>query len=164
MTFDGAQLLPIVLHDLVVTLRVPEGLHVYGEPVPSGMVATSVVLDEVVSVIQREAVLPPTRELRLAGTGELLHVYDGDVHVRIPIAYVSPKFFDSDGVDRLTIRGTVSWQSCDEQVCHLPASHRFEIELSVGDQQLPEFARVEGSDRMDFREHFGRMTARRTAG
>mgnify|MGYP000882672267 CR=1 FL=1 len=163
-TYDGEQLLPVVLRDLVVTLRVPEGQHLYSDPVPAGMVATSVALDDDVPVVQRDAQFPPTREHRLSGTGEVLHVYDGDVHVRVPITYLSSKFFDDDGVDVATIRGTVTWQSCDDTVCHLPASHRFEIELPVGKHNLPEFVRAEGSPRMDFNKHFQQMTARRTGG
>ena len=163
-TYDGEQLLPVVLRDLVVTLRVPEGQHLYGDPVPAGMVATSVALDADVPVVQRDAQFPPTREHRLSGTGEVLHVYDGDVHVRVPITYLSSEFFNDDGVDVATIRGTVTWQSCDDHVCHLPASHRFEIELPVGKHNLPEFVRGEGSTRMDFNKHFQQMTARRTVG
>lgn len=161
LAYDGTTLMPIVIHDLLITLRVPEGQHLYGEPVPEGMVATTVTIDDEVPVISRAAIFPTTQEHRLAGTGDILHVYEGDVRIRVPIVYRPSDFYERDEPDQVTVSGTLRWQSCDDEVCHLSTSRRFEIVLTVGHSNLPEFDRPNGSERMDLREHLQRMSARR---
>lgn len=163
VAYDGTELMPTVMHDLLITLRVPEGQHLYGEPVPDGMIATSVVIDNGVSVIHRQPSFPPTREHQLSGSGEVLHVYEADVQIQIPIVYRSSDFFEGVELDRVAVTGTIRWQSCDDDICHLPVSRRFEIVLPVGRSNLPEFVRTEDSKRMNFNEHFQRMTDRRHA-
>lgn len=160
--FDGSSLGRGVVRDLVVTLRVPAGQHLYGRPVPAGMVATDVEFDEHRGLVVRDAVLPPTRPHTLAGTGEVLQVFDGDVVIRVPITQ------NGKGLDRhddtnptIEVAGTVRWQSCDDDVCHLPMTRRFALDLPATDANEPEFRKVEGSTRMDFGAHFGAMVARR---
>jgi hypothetical protein len=161
VAFDGDALMPNIMRDLLITLRVPDGQHLYGQPVPDGLIPTSVTIDDGLPIAQRQPEFPPTREHRLSGTGEMLQVFDGDVRVRIPVVYLSSEFFDDGGVRNVTVSGTVRWQSCDDEVCHLPAAHRFEIEVPVGQVNMPEFVRPEGSERMDFGKHFQRMIDRR---
>jgi hypothetical protein len=39
------------MHDLIVRFAVPAGQHLYGEPVPTGMVATSVEIEPDVGLV-----------------------------------------------------------------------------------------------------------------
>lgn len=153
-------LAPGLQRDLTVRLRVPAGQHLYGEPVPNGMVATTVELDD--GVIALAPVAPPTREHRLAGTGEVLHVFDGDsdgaVQIVMPFA-VSGGVVDPEGTQTAKVSGRVLWQACDDHTCGLPQRHEFEFVLPVASMTTPHTRGVE-EGQMDFAVHFQRMKER----
>lgn len=151
-----------VIHDLVVRFAVPEGLHLYGDPVPHAMVSTGVDFDEDEGLVVRPAEFPATTEHTLAGTGEVLHIFEGDVTIRIPITHNGRSLqWRDDGSAYIAVAGTVRWQACDDDVCHLPQTHRFELEVPARAVNMFERERAEGSDRMDFRKHFAKMSERR---
>jgi hypothetical protein len=155
VVLDGDSLAVGVVRDLLVRLRVPGGQHLYGEPVPDGMVATSVELDESVGVVVFDPKLPPTRPHTLQSTGEELQIFDGDVLIRVPITHNQRSTAKRDDGSRVVpVSGTVRWQSCDDDACSLPASHRFELELPAVLSNVPAFRPEEGSSRMDFGTHF----------
>lgn len=64
----------------------------------------------------------------------------------------------------LRVSGTIRWQACDDHVCHVPRSERFELTVALKGINTQEFQREEGSNRMDFQRHFARMIERRTGG
>lgn len=159
VSFDGTELAVGVVRDLVVTFQVPEGQHLYGEPVPEGLVATSITLDQTDELIAREAKLPPTKPHTLAGTGETLHIFEGDVVARLPITHNGKTWVVGDR--DLRVSGTVRWQACDDQVCHLPKSQTFEVAIPLKGANTQKMQRTEGSNEMDFQRHFKRMIERR---
>lgn len=160
--FDGPSLTAVVLHELVVTLRVPAGQHLYGQPVPEGMVATTVEIDELEGLVTRPPRFPPTRPHTLAGTGEVLHVVDGDVELRVPISHTGRSAIASpDGPSEVVVAGTVRWQACDDDVCHLPASERFELTLLATRPPRPPREPIDGVPWMDQAAHLNRMVERR---
>ena len=98
----------------------------------------------------------------LAGTGEVLHIFEGDVTIRVPITHNGRSLqWRNDGSTYITVAGTVRWQACDDDVCHLPQAHRFELELPARPINMFERERPEDSERMDFRKHFAKMSERR---
>ena len=160
--FDGEISYRGVLRDLIVRFAVPDGFHLYGEPVPDGMVATSVEIDDVLGLIVKEPILPATRPHTLEGTGETLQVFDGDVVVRVPITHIGRSTTTrDDGVEVQPITGTVRWQACDDHTCHLPRTETFSIEIPVGAavSQADDMADPDG---MNVATHFVAMTARKT--
>lgn len=159
--FDGKELGRGILRDLIIRLRVPSGQHLYGEPVPDGMVATSIDLDDHKGLVALDPVLPPTRPHTLAGTGETLHVFDGDVVIRMPISHNGRGLTQHDnGACSITVAGTVRFQSCDDELCHLPSEHRFELELPAHAGNDPDFARTDESKSMDLVHHFTTLAQR----
>ena len=165
--FDGDVLNAAVVRDLIVRFALPDGHHLYGEPVPEGMVATSVEVDPAPGLVVRDPVFPSTTPHTLAGTGETLHVYeprpgDGTVIVRIPISQLSRSLVDGgDGSWVQPVEGTIRWQSCDDEVCHLPSTERFAIDVPAIPHNRPEADR-DRPDGMDVRTHLIQMMARRT--
>ena len=156
--------------DLVARFRVPAGQHLYGEPVPEGMVAAAIVLDDTPGLLPSETEHPPTRPLVLRGTGETLHVYEGDVTLRRPIAHNGSAGMGPDDERILTIGGEVRWQSCDDMQCGLPQRQRFELTIPIshrlwhGMRSAP--GELDPSEIPDAneREHLTRMIDRRRPG
>ncbi|MFK7917394.1 MAG: protein-disulfide reductase DsbD domain-containing protein [Ilumatobacter sp.] len=129
----------LLLTDLTVDLRVPPGQHLYGPPVSDGLVITSVTVDDNDHVIAQPAYFPPTHEMTLEGTGETLHVYEGDVRIQVPLLYggrrVTP---NADGTHTIDITGTIRWQSCDDHTCHIPRSETFSLTVGVEAANVPQ--------------------------
>lgn len=163
VALDGDTLRSSIKRELVATFRVPAGQHLYGEPVPEGLVATSIELDEIPGLVVQAPVLPATTLLTLAGTGETLNVYEGDVVIRLPIMYADGASLVRVGTSsEVTLAGTVSWQACDEAMCFLPVRRRFELTVPVSQLNLQEFRREEGSTRMNYRAQVTRLLERNT--
>lgn len=164
---DGPHLVPGLLRDLVVEFTVPEGHHLYGEPVPKGMVATSVSFESDDDLIVRDTVHPPTRPHSLV-TGEVLHVYDGTVELRTPITSLGGHGRGNDGTETSygtgdrTVRGSVRFQSCDDATCSLPRTVNFEVPVAVLPPIIGDFGgpSIRG-EKMHGGRHFRRLLARR---
>ena len=132
VALSAESLRAMLLTDLVVDLRVPAGQHLYGPPVPDGLVITQVAIDDIEHVTAQPAHFPPTHEMTLEGTGETLHVYEGDVRIRMPLLYNGGRVpRNDDGVRTLDLTGTVRWQSCDDQTCHIPRTEPFTLTVKV---------------------------------
>lgn len=161
VVFDG-DLLPVgVTREIVATFRVPEGQHLYGQPVPDGLTAASIELDDVEGILGYALHTPPT----LAGTGQALEVYEGDVVLRLPVAQNARNMQKDDDGRFVTVSGRVSWQSCDENECFLPDSVPFEFRVAAGFPVLGDMG--PGEDRvppMNGAAHFEKMKARRRDG
>ncbi len=161
---EGRDLPPGLQREVVVRFAVPPGQHLYGEPVPDGMVAATVVLDDVPGLVAFDIVAPATRPLTLAGTGETLQVYDGDVTLRLPVTQNGTAGEKIDGRRMITIGGEVRWQVCDETACGLPQRQHFEIQIASGRITLPDIGPAAAAGRavpMNGADHFARMTERR---
>ena len=65
------------------------GLHIYGDPVPQGMVATSIQVDGPPGLVTEDPILPPTSAFRLDALDLDLHVWSGTVDIAIPVYAVA---------------------------------------------------------------------------
>ena len=138
-------------------LRVPAGRHVYAEPAPRGSVAVDVVLDENERLVQRPLIRPTSEPHTLAGTGESFQVHHDVFELRLPLTVNS-----AARVARgISVSGEIRWQSCDDEVCDIPASQRFELELPVAES--PSVALLGKGVELEpnARSHFQRMSERR---
>lgn len=160
---DGDRLPMGVTRQIVATFRVPEGQHLYGEPVPDGLVAAAIELDELDGILSYEPVAPPTSPLTLSGSGETLQVYEGDVILRLPVAQNARKMQKDDEGRFVTISGRVRWQACDDTECFLPESMPFSFRVEAGFPVLgdmgPGVGRVPA---MNGAQHFQRLIDRRS--
>ena len=64
---------------LIVRVAMPKGLHIYDDPVPDGMVATSITIDGPDGFRNDPAECEPTHPFELPGVSQPLHVWDGTV-------------------------------------------------------------------------------------
>ncbi|WP_419915839.1 redoxin domain-containing protein [Candidatus Poriferisodalis sp.] len=159
---DGDRLPMGVTRQIVATFRVPEGQHLYSEPVPDGLVAAAIELDDNDGILSYEPVTPPTGSLTLSGSGDTLAVYEGDVVLRLPVAQNARNMQKDDDGRFVTISGQVRWQACDDVECFLPESMPFSFRVEAGFPVLgdmgPGVGRVPA---MNGAQHFQRLIDRR---
>ena len=104
---------------LVVRFELGEGLHIYGDPVPEGMLPTRVEVSGPEGIVFEDPVYPPTTPLRLEAAGLTLPVWSGTVDVQIPVYALSRFVSECHPVDQesATLEVTVRYQACDDAVC-----------------------------------------------
>ncbi len=160
--FEG-DLLPMgVTRDIVATFRVPEGQHLYSEPVPEGLVAATIEVDESPGIVAYTPRAPATSPLTLGESGDTLEVYEGDVILRLPVAQNARAMEKIDGKRYVTVSGKVRWQTCNDVECGLPESKSFSFRVEAGFPVLADMGPGVGRvPAMNGAAHFQKMKDRR---
>ena len=162
VAFDGDVVPMGVTRHIVATFRVPEGQHLYGPPVPDGLVAATIELDDIEGVLSYELLAPPTSPLTLSGSGDTLQVYDGDVVLRLPVTQNARAMQKDDDGRYVMITGRLRWQACNDVECFLPESLPFSFRVEAGFPVLGDMGPGEGRvPAMNGAAHFQRMVDRR---
>ena len=165
VTLDGESLPAGLTREIVAVLRVPEGRHLYGEPVSGGLVAASIELDETPGILSYTPVFPDTRPLTLSGDGHTLQIYDGDVVLRLPVAQNGRTMNKDEDGRWVTVSGRVRWQACDQESCGLPEEQRFEIRVPAGYTLMADMGPGAGKvPAMNGAAHMKTMVSRRACG
>ena len=160
--FEG-DLLPMgVTRDIVATFRVPEGQHLYSEPVPEGLVAATIEVDDSPGIVTYTPRAPATSPLTLGESGDTLEVYEGDVILRLPVAQNARAMEKIDGKRYVTVNGKVRWQTCNDVECGLPESKSFSFRVEAGFPVLADMGPGVGRvPAMNGAAHFQKMKDRR---
>ena len=135
-SLGSRELKPFQRVDLLVRIDLPEGQHAYGEPVPEGLVATSVTVTGPEELRVDAPIMPATHPLFVEGVGAELQVFEGDIHIRVPLSYRNAEA--PDGGDSVPIGIEVRYQACDELVCFLPVEERLTLDAPLGGNLRPE--------------------------
>lgn len=135
-SLGSRELKPFSRIDLLVRIDLPDGQHAYGEPVSEGLVATSVTVTGPEELRAEAPVMPSTRPLFVEGVGEELQVFEGDIHIRVPLSYRNAEAPDGGGTVPIGIE--VRYQACDELVCFLPVEERLTLDAPLGGHLRPE--------------------------
>ena len=150
---------------LVVHVDLPEGLHIYDDPVPDGMVATTFTLTGPSGLRSLPVEKPPTYPLDLPGVGSL-NVWSGRAAFSIPVWATDEvaSLVRADNPEQITIEVDVAYQVCDDQACQLPRSERLTVEVPVEPYVGPALAGggMPGAETtsMDSKKWFGAMLHR----
>lgn len=99
--------------------------HVYGRPVLNGLVPVTVEVGPIDGMEIGAIEWPAPHALRLAGMDEAVRVYDGRLHLAVPLTFTGAP---GAGTHRIAV--TVGYQACSESACLAPATTRIEIKLS----------------------------------
>ncbi len=151
---------------IVVRFKLRDGLHINGEPVPTGMVATSVTIDGPEGFHSGEPSYPPSEPLRLEAMNADLQVWSGQVDIVIPVwvndplAPLNSQEMTQDSVD-LTIN--VRYQACDDKTCRIPRTETFPMRIPIEPATTPRVAVFKGSARttnMQTNKHLKQMVWR----
>jgi len=128
--FEGNSLPVGISRQIVARFSVPEGMHLYEEPVPEGLVAASIELDpDLEGIVAYTAVTPKTQSITLTGDGHTLEVYEGDVVLRLPVAQNGRAMTKDEEGRWVSITGRVRWQACDSEACDLPGEQSFDFRV-----------------------------------
>jgi hypothetical protein len=169
---DGTHLAVGVLRHLVARFQVPSGRHLYAA-VPAGpdpsasasaaaTVPVSLELDPHPRLVTRPVERPESERLTSTATGETMNVHHGTVELRLPITVNGTLTSESDS-NSIALSGTLRWQTCDDQVCDVPRTQRFELTVPVAGPVLSELMGTPGARgirAMNGQAHFQRMRER----
>ncbi len=128
-----------IIRQLVVRFELAEGLHIYGDPVPEGMVATRIDVQGPPGFACLDPILPATEKLHLAEMGIDLEVWSGAVDIVLPF-YAKGELasetrpLDSDAIE---IEVRVRYQACTDSECLLPKTESFKLELPMDVIDVP---------------------------
>ncbi|MCP5042443.1 MAG: redoxin domain-containing protein, partial [bacterium] len=154
------------MRTLVVRFEIRDGLHIYGDPVPEGMIATRVEVQGPPGLVVEEAVLPATETLHLKGMDLDLQVWSGRVDIVIPV-YANAELLSEMRPlddDKATIEVTVRYQACDDDTCLFPRTEKLSLEVPMApvDVQALPFHQGHGQNEHDAnsRRHMMRLVAR----
>jgi hypothetical protein len=120
---------------LTVELTIAPGFHVYGSPVPEGLVPLSVEIDAIDGLEVTPARWPAARSLELPGLGDQLSGHAGVVRGTVSLTFTA-----APGTGDHMIRITVRYQGCDEAACLMPSSVRLQLpvrEAALVGRSLP---------------------------
>ena len=161
--FEGNSLPVGISRQIVARFSVPEGMHLYEEPVPQGLVAASIELDpDLEGIVAYTAVAPATQSMTLTGDGHTLEVYEGDVVLRLPVAQNGRAMTKDEEGRWVSITGRVRWQACDSEACDLPGEQSFDFRVPAEFTVMADMGPGEGRvPSMNGATHFQKMTARR---
>ena len=128
-----------IIRELVVRFELAAGLHVYGEPVPEGMIPVQVEVQGPPGLVVQAPELPPTTPHRLPEMDLTLPVWSGTVDVRVPFYAVGELASETRPLDRgsATLSVTVRYQACDDRTCLLPRTEVFTLELPLDVVDVP---------------------------
>ncbi len=119
---------------LYVDIDLDDGLHLYGQPVPDGLVATEVTISAPERVRVSEPHYPPTRPFHVEGIDHELAVFEpGPIRVTATISNGVVEG-DSFGLD-LTVR----YQACTDRECFVPQHRtlRLDVPLTALNRRSP---------------------------
>ena len=127
-----------VIRHLVVRFELPEGLHIYGPPVPDGMIATDVHIQGPEGFRLMPAVLPPTELFALPDIADL-NVWHGTVDLIYPFYATGELASECRPLDvpSVDIDVRVKYQACTHTECLLPKQEEFKLTLELDVIDIP---------------------------
>jgi len=154
---------------LVVRIEIPEGLHIYDDPVPTGMISTTITIDGPDGFRHEPAKKPPTYAFELPGVDEPLQVWDGTADFVFPVYAASTLGREvEDGVASIGVEITIRYQACDEAQCFIPRTRTLHLEVPIGPGAMPNLGEMHGitgeTVKMDSMAHMKRLVERKRTG
>lgn len=119
-----------VLHNrqitnLYVTLKMAEGLHVYGPETPDGYTPTTVAVTATEGLSIGEPAFPPTRPFSIEGLPEEFQVMDGEATIVIPIQSRIREAGEA------SVNVAVRFQACTDSECLLPQTLSLQLNVAT---------------------------------
>ncbi len=157
-----------IVRHLVIRFELAEGLHVYAEPAPGGMVPLAITLDGPPGLVFDAPRLPETKPLHLSSMNVDLEVWDTSFDVQVPFYAVGELQSETRPLDResAVLAVELRFQACDDSICLLPRREAFEIELPLEVIDVPNIPVHTGHGQreggFDGMPHLRRLIARKS--
>ena len=111
--------------DLYIAIDLDKGLHIYGQSVPDGYVATEVTVTGTEGLRVGKPKFPTTRPFHIEGSEEESQVLDGEVVIAVPLVNTI-----REG-EVVSIHASVRYQACNAQECFLPSTEELHLEVPL---------------------------------
>lgn len=155
-----------IVRQLVVRFELGEGLHLYGRPVPEGMIPTTVTPRGPEGLVFGEARYPPTTPFTLPGIDTELPVWSGNFDVVIPVYADGRLASETRPLDRdaIEIEVDLRYQACDDAACLLPRNETLTVTAALDVVDVPKLGMHTGHGQRegnyDATPHMRRMIGR----
>ena len=128
-----------IRRQLVVRCDLGEDIHIYGQPVPEGMIPTSVTVSAPPGLVVEDPIFPPTEILRMKSMGMELPVWSGTVDILIPFYPVGELASETRPLDMDTaeLEVSVCYQACNDAVCFPPKTEKLALQLDLDVVDVP---------------------------
>ncbi|MCH1553211.1 MAG: redoxin domain-containing protein [Luminiphilus sp.] len=128
-----------IIRQLIIRFELPEGLHIYGDPVPEGLTATTISVAGPEGLQVMPAQYPPSSPLRLESLGVELQVWSGQVDVAIPIYATGELASECRPLDApsTSLSINIHYQACDDTTCLLPTHRHMTLDLPLDVIEVP---------------------------
>lgn len=157
-----------ILREVVVRCELGEGVHLYGQPVPEGLVPTTVTVTGPPGLVVEDPILPPTETLRLESLGMELPVWSGCVEFVVPIYGVGELVSEARPLDaeRTELEVEVRYQACTDTLCFPPRSETLVLRPDLDVVDVPSLPSNRGHGQREGRfraaPHMARLILRKT--
>lgn len=105
---------------LHVSLRMAEGIHVYGTPIPEDYVPLEITVEPFDGLSADTVEMPEAHAFRMEGVDEAFVVYEGEVSAAMTLAIVANQ-------GQVTLQVRVRYQACTESFCYMPEDVLLEL-------------------------------------
>jgi hypothetical protein len=128
-----------IRREIVARFELADGLHIYGAPVPEGLVPTTVEVAGPPGLVIEDPITPPTERLHLESLDVDLEVWSGQVDIRIPVYPVGELASETRPLDTdaTHVQVTVRYQACNDDSCLLPRTEKLSLEIPLDVIDVP---------------------------
>ena len=124
---------------LYVRLELEDGLHIYGNPLPEGFIASVVSIPPTKGLRVGEAIYPETERREFSELGVTLPVYQGVVDIAVPVT-VNAEILNwtiQDKPEAIEVPVSVLYQACSETVCYTPKTEELRLVVPIEGLVMP---------------------------
>jgi DsbC/DsbD-like thiol-disulfide interchange protein len=113
---------------IAVQVTVRPGYHVQANPVENpSLIPITLKIDPAEGISVGEPLYPTAKRLRLSGASEDLVVYDGTFAIAIPVKVGQ----NSKAGAKVTLKGSLRYQACDDSHCLFPVTLPITLPVTV---------------------------------
>jgi hypothetical protein len=131
-TLGGESMVFMETSTLYVDIGLDEGLHLYGQPIPDGYIATEVEVAAPEGIVVEQPQYPPTAPFHVEGIDDEFQAFEGDIRIRVP---VHMRLTDAES---FTLDVTVRYQACNDRECYLPQTQQLSVEVPINPLNRPQ--------------------------
>ncbi len=124
---------------LYVRFELAKGLHIYGDPLPSGFVSTTVTVDETKGLRTGSPRYPKTKPVVFDALDVTLNVFEGIVDVAIPVSLTAEvmNWTLRDKPESIEIPISIRYQACSDTVCYPPKTEKLSVTVPISQLLMP---------------------------